>query len=148
MRYIQKMRPNFSFCERARASVLTRSHGGPSLSLDVDNRMKRRLIPILAQESLLEMPTKQLLGRLRALHGCEESAAFSDLTAGEIAASQGILFKNSAEWQDAYEHLKVILATREHLPSAAERTRNGKERGRLRSGRKSNPTGQRTGASR
>jgi hypothetical protein len=110
--------------------------------------MKRRLIPILAPKSLLKMPTKQLLGRLRALHRCEEASAFSDLTAGEIAAGKGILFKNSAEWQDAYKHLKAILATREHLPSAAERTRNRKERGRLKSGRKSNPTVQRTGASR
>jgi hypothetical protein len=110
--------------------------------------MKRRLIPILAPEFLLKMPTKQLLGRLRALHRCEESAAFSDLTDGEIAANKGILFKKSAEWQDACDHLKAILATREHVPSAAERTRNRKERGRLRSGRKSNPTVRRTGARR
>jgi len=92
--------------------------------------MKRRPIPILARNFLLKMPTKQLLGRLRALHKCEESAAFSDLAAREIPATSGVLFKNSAEWQVAYNDLKTILATREHLPSAAERTRNRKERGR------------------
>ena len=101
--------------------------------------MKRRLIPILRPESLLKMPTKQLLGRLRALHKCEESSALSDLTAGEIAG-KGILFKNSVEWQVAYDQLKAILPTREHVPSAAERTMKRKERGRLRRDRKSNPT--------
>ena len=94
------------------------------------------------------MPTKQLLGRLQALHECEESSQFSDLTAGEIAASNGILFKNSAEWQMAYENLKTILATREHVPSAAERAKNRSLRGRLKSGRKSNPTVQRMGVNR
>lgn len=110
--------------------------------------MKRRLIPILAQESLLKMPTKQLLGRLSALHKCEESAAFSDLTAEEIEASQGILFKNSSEWKVAYDHLKAILATREHVPSAAERTLRRKERGRLKLGKKSNPPMQQARANR
>jgi len=110
--------------------------------------MKRRLIPILKPEFLLKMPTKQLLGRLRALHRCEESAPFPDLTAEEIAASKGILFKNSAEWRDAYDQLKTVLATREHVPSAAERIRNREKQGRSRSGRKPNPTGQRAGVSR
>jgi hypothetical protein len=118
------------------------------ITVEPQCRMKRRLIPILKSEFLLKMPTKQLLGRLRALHRCEESAPFSDLTAGEIAASNGILFKNSAEWQDAYDQLKAILATREHVPTAAERARNREKRGRSRSGKKPNPLGQRAGASR
>lgn len=101
--------------------------------------MKRRFIPLLRPEALLKMPTKQLLGRLRALHRCEESSALSDLSAGEIA-SKGILFKNSVEWQVAYDQLKAIIATREHVPSAAERTKKRKERGQLRRDRKSNPT--------
>src|SRR5437868_2280785 len=101
--------------------------------------MKRRLIPVIAPACLLKMPTKQLLGRLQALRRCEESAAHSDLTAEEIAASKGILFKDSGEWRDAYCQLKALLATREHVPSASERTRTRLERGRLKSGRKSNP---------
>ena len=96
--------------------------------------MKRRLIFSLAKESLLKMPTKQLLGRLRALQRCEESAALSDLTADEIAARTGILFKDSAEWRDAYSHLKAVLATREHLPTAAERIRTRQERRGLKAG--------------
>ncbi len=99
--------------------------------------MRRRPIPVLPPGSLVKMPTKQLLGRLRALQKCEESAAISDLTAEEIAASKGILFKDSAAWRVAHGHLKTVLATREHVPSAAERTKTRRERGQLRSGRKS-----------
>ena len=83
--------------------------------------MKRRLIPPLTPEDLASMPTKQLLGRLRSLQRCEESAALSDRTPEDIAASEGILFNGSAEWQRAYADLKAVLATREHVPSAAER---------------------------
>jgi hypothetical protein len=107
--------------------------------------MSRRLIPMLAHEALLKMPTKQLLGRLRALHECEQSAGVSDLTAEEIAACDGILFKDSPEWRDAYDHLKAILATREHVPSGAERAKIRGERGRLRAGRKSNQQGRANG---
>ncbi len=87
--------------------------------------MKRRLIPILAHEALLKMPTKQLMGRLRALHQCEQSAALSDLTADEIA----------------YGDLKAVLAAREHVPSGAQRAKIRLERGRVRPGRKSNQQG-------
>jgi len=100
--------------------------------------MKRHLIPIVTPESLLKMPTKQLLGRLRALQRCEESAALSDLGVEEIAANSGILFKDSTEWRDAYGHLKTVLAQREHIPTAAERTRTRTERGQLKPNRTSN----------
>jgi hypothetical protein len=110
-----------------------------------DNCMKRRLISILAPEALLKMPTKQLLGRLRALHRSEQSAALSDLTADEIASREGILFKDSPEWQDAYAHLKAVLATREHLPSGAECAKTRSRRGLLRAGRKSNQQGRANG---
>ena len=108
--------------------------------------MKRRLIPALAPESMTNMPTKQLLGRLLSLQQCEESAALSDRTAGEVAATGGILFKNTAEWQKAYADVKAVLATREHVP--AERAKRRQARGQVRSDRKSNPTVQRTGANR
>ncbi|MDB6064698.1 MAG: hypothetical protein JWR26_906 [Pedosphaera sp.] len=92
--------------------------------------MKRRLIPILPPDSLLKMPTKQLLGRLRSLQRCEEAAALSDLTQAEIAASEGILFKDSAQWRKAYDDLKAVLATREHVSSSTERTKNRQQRAR------------------
>ena len=90
--------------------------------------MKRRLIPFLALEILAGMPTKQLLGRLHSLQRCEESAAHSDRTPEEIAASESILFKDTAEWQRAYADLKAALATREHVPSAAERAQARQQR--------------------
>jgi hypothetical protein len=99
--------------------------------------MKRRLIPVLARKALASMPTKQLLGRLHSLQQCEESAALSDRTPEEIAVSEGILFKNTTEWQRAYAALKAALATREHVPSAAERTQARQQRAR----RKSNKRG-------
>ena len=86
-----------------------------------DDTMKRRLIPILTPEILASMPTKLLLGRLRSLHQCEASAALSDRKPEEIAASVGVVFKDTAEWQTAYTDLKAVLATREHVASAAER---------------------------
>ena len=90
--------------------------------------MKRRLIPVLAPEALASMPTKQLLGRLHSLQRCEESAALSDRTPEEVAASEGILFKGTTEWQRAYDDLKTVLATREHVPSAAERAQARQQR--------------------
>jgi hypothetical protein len=94
------------------------------------------------------MPTKQLLGRLLSLQQCEGAAALSDRSPGEAPTSEGILFKETAEWQKAYADIKAVLATREHLPSAAERTKRRQERAQAGSDRKSNPTVQRTGASR
>ena len=90
--------------------------------------MKRRLIPPLAPEALANMPTKQLLGRLRSLQRCEDSAALSDRAPEEIAASESILFKGTGEWQRAYADLKAVLATREHVPSAAERAQTRQQR--------------------
>ncbi len=74
------------------------------------------------------MPTKQLLGRLRSLQRCEESAALSDRTPEEIAVSENILFKGTAEWQRAYADLKAVLTTREHVRSAAERAQARQQR--------------------
>lgn len=90
------------------------------------------------------MPTKQLLGRLHSLQRCEESAALSDRTPEEVAASEGILFKGTAEWQRAYADLKAVLATREHVASAAQRAQARQQRAT----RKSNKPLQRTGRSR
>ena len=83
------------------------------------------------------MPTKQLLGRLHSLQQCEESAALSDRTPEEVARGEGILFKGTAEWQRAYADLKAMLATREHVPSAAERGQARQQRAT----RKSNKRG-------
>src|SRR5262245_20693991 len=90
--------------------------------------MKRRLIPVLAPKALASMPTKHLLGRLRSLQQCEDSAALSDRSPEEVAASEGILFKNTAEWQTAYADLKAVLALREHVAPAAKRAAARRQR--------------------
>jgi len=100
--------------------------------------MKRRLIPVLPKDSLLSMPTKQLMGRLHSLQRCEEAEAIADRIRMEIAAAKGILFKDSPQWRKAHNELKSVLATREHMPSAAERVEIRRQRARPRTEKKRN----------
>ncbi len=109
----------------AKSGALGRPHRSV---LVFDNNMERRLIPVLAAKSLTSMPTKQLLGRPLSLQQCEESAALSERTSGEAAASESFLFKSAAEWQKAYADVKAELATRERLPSGAERAKARQQR--------------------
>lgn len=124
---------------RTSAGVPARPRRGACVAFD--NNMKRRPIPLLTPESLANMPTKQLLGRLLSLQQCEESAALADRT--PAGAAEGIVFKNTVEWQKAYADLEVFLATREHVPSAVERAECRHERGQVSSERKSKPTAHR-----
>ncbi len=77
----------------------------------------KRAVPIVAQEELHAMPTKQLLGRLKRLRYCEDSLEGSDLLEHEVESCTGILFKSTPEWKNAYDELKRVLATREHIPA-------------------------------
>ena len=79
--------------------------------------MKRKPIFFLPAVELEQMPTKQLLARLKRLHQCEESRAFSDKGPEEIA--QGITFKATPAWATAYTQVKEALAQREHIPNSA-----------------------------
>lgn len=79
------------------------------------------------------MTTRALLGRLQRLRECEDSPACSDLSPEEISASTGILFKSDPQWSLAYDEVKQILATREHVPRATSR---GPVRGEHRVGRR------------
>jgi len=76
----------------------------------------QRVVPIISEKKLLELNTKQLMGRLKKLRYCEESFEGSDLLESEVASCTGILFKNTPEWKEAYETVKRILSLREHLP--------------------------------
>ena len=68
-------------------------------------------------KSLIELEalsTKQLLGRLKQLHQCEESLALSDR---DVADDSGrIEFKQSPEWVSAFHDVKQVLSRREHVP--------------------------------
>ena len=79
-----------------------------------------RAVPLVTEEELRKMPTKQLLGRLRRLWFCEERSAGSDLDPAEIQGTSGILFKDTPEWRAAHEEVKQALATREQIPRSVE----------------------------
>ena len=77
--------------------------------------MKRRPLFILSRESLLSMPTRQILGRLRALQVCEESRLLSDRGVDEVMPEGQIFFKDTVTWKVAYAEVKDVLTTREHV---------------------------------
>jgi hypothetical protein len=83
--------------------------------------MRRRLVVCVTRESLESMSTRALLGRLQRLRECEDSPDSSDLSPTEISALAGILFKSDPEWSAAYDQVREVLATREHVQSAASR---------------------------
>jgi len=93
-------------------------------------RSRKRAVPVLDQEALEATPTKALLGRLRRLLQCEESQEVSDASPEELAQLKGIVFKNTAEWRVAHDELKVVLASREHVPKRPERHAANIERAR------------------
>ena len=65
------------------------------------------------------MHTGSLMSRRKALLQCKESLDLS----GEVAQkSPGLIeFKDTPEWQCAYNDLKQVLSQREHLPNKQER---------------------------
>lgn len=75
--------------------------------------MKRRTILPMPIEELEALSTKQLLGRLKQLHQCEESLSLSDRQSSETAGR--IEFKQTPEWVTAYHEVKQVLSGREHV---------------------------------
>jgi hypothetical protein len=76
--------------------------------------MRRRPIFPKSLIELEALSTKQLLGRLKQLHQCEESLALSDR---DVADDSGrIEFKQSREWISAFHDVKQVLSRREHVP--------------------------------
>ena len=85
---------------------------------------RRRNLPVVERAELERLPTKALLGRLQRLRELEDEPGHSDLDPQELAeleALGGINFKSEPQWRAAIEDLKAVLATREHVPRAAER---------------------------
>lgn len=76
--------------------------------------MRRRAIFPKSLAELEALSTKQLLGRLKQLHQCEESLVLSDR---DVADDSGrIEFKQSREWVSAFRDVKQVLSRREHVP--------------------------------
>jgi len=88
------------------------------------------LVPIVSADKLAGLPTKALMGRRRRLLECEESVEDSDAEPEELAAFDGIRFKNTPEWRDAMGTVKALLSAREHVPGGDERRLARQERGR------------------
>jgi hypothetical protein len=82
--------------------------------------MKRKKIYLLNKEELATLSTKILLGRLKSLLQCEFSLELSDEDDENSIAPTQIRFKNTDQWQSAYENVKTELAKREHIPKGKE----------------------------
>jgi hypothetical protein len=81
--------------------------------------MKRRPIFPKTLIELEALSTKQLLGRLKQLHQCEESLSLSDR---DVADDSGrIEFKESQAWISAFQDVKQILSNRRHVSKSIDR---------------------------
>ena len=82
-------------------------------------------VRIVLPEELKAMSTGTLLSRRNKLLQCEESFNRSDRCGYEDppdAFNIGYIeFKDQPQWTCAYQQIKNILATREHVPGAIER---------------------------
>lgn len=89
-------------------------------------------VKIKTVEELKEMHTGSLMNRRDALLKCEESFVLSDRdgyeTKPEASETGFIEFKDTPEWQQAYNELKSILSTRENVPNKQERKEIRKEK--------------------
>ncbi len=80
--------------------------------------MSKRL-DVISRADLEDMHTGTLMSRRNALLKCEESFELSDQY--QAAKHNGIEFKNTPQWKQAYQDLKAVLSTRENIPSKQER---------------------------
>lgn len=77
--------------------------------------MKRKPIYPIPLIELEKLSTRQLLTRLKQLQQCEESLYLSDRNSDEITENNSIEFKDTDKWKTAYQEVKQILASREHI---------------------------------
>lgn len=82
-------------------------------------------IPIVTIEELNRMPTKQLIARLRRLLGCEGDFESSDLAFGDNKDPDELFpnlinYRDTERWEKAYNDVKQVLGTREHVPKGIE----------------------------
>jgi hypothetical protein len=81
----------------------------------------KRSVLHVTEEVLLGLNTRQLLARLAALRACHDCLAASDFYPEELEGNVEILFKDDPAWKDAFDTVKRILATREHVMKPAEK---------------------------
>jgi hypothetical protein len=76
-------------------------------------------LEVISKPDLEKMHTGTLMSRRNALLKCEESFEMSDQY--QAAKSDGIEFKNTPQWEQAYQDIKAVLSTRENIPNKQER---------------------------
>jgi len=59
----------------------------------------------------------------------------------KVTTSEGVLFKNTPEWRNAYADLKAVLGTREHVPTSVERAEAGQQRAKPKSNKRAGGDG-------
>jgi len=90
-------------------------------------------VPIVSLEELQTMHTGSLMSRRKALLACEQSLNDTDRQDEDMPNSPEtgmIEFKDSPQWRQAYDEIKQVLATREHVPDREERRQIRKEKAR------------------
>jgi hypothetical protein len=76
-------------------------------------------LEVISKSDLEKMHTGTLMSRRNALLKCEESFELSDQY--QVIKDNGIEFKNTQQWKQAYQDLKAVLSTRENILSKQER---------------------------
>jgi hypothetical protein len=76
-------------------------------------------------DELESMHTGSLMHRRKALLQCEESFDSSDKLERKVTGV--IEFKNTSEWQCAYNDIKQVLSQRENVPNKQERKASRQE---------------------
>ncbi len=83
-----------------------------------------RHVAPMARSELEQLHTGSLLTRLRKLHALHERYEDSDWSEPERQSMQDMIaFKNTPAWQQAYEDVKAVLATREHVERGSKARR-------------------------
>jgi hypothetical protein len=89
---------------------------------------KLEQMPIIELEAL---STRQLLARLNRLQQCEDSLALSDRDDTKEQPDNGIEFKETEQWKEAYYQVKQVLAKREHIEKDTALVKQRQEKRKL-----------------
>ncbi|MEO1260955.1 MAG: hypothetical protein AAFZ15_19300 [Bacteroidota bacterium] len=77
---------------------------------------KKRKPKVTSYDDLSAKSTRELLAYLKRLHQCEDSFEQSDWDVNiDLQEKEIIYFKNTEKWEQAYQMVKSILSTREHI---------------------------------
>ena len=86
-------------------------------------------IAVISKSELSKLHVGTLMSRRDALLKCEEAFELSDQFGHTEPLQDGsIEFKNTIQWKQAYEELKMELSKRENVPSKFERKLIRKEK--------------------